>query len=224
MGDPIQNLRAIVEGGRRLHQTHRNEWPDLWEAIDKLVGLSDTAYMFTADQYESDDEPDRDGPLLWCKDWSSPSEPDKPEPKLDSDEVTPMTIEDLRLTIDQVTVEADQWPYPWPQAEKIFVEVTHEGGRSEIMEVMRGQLWEDWSSPEDEIYDLPIDIETIALGDAEHWAMWFKAWLEENPDVDIDEITPWFARALAVGEVNQHPLIEVTMNADGDVVSHEAIR
>ena len=209
MGDPIQNLRRVVEEGRRVYPIHRNEWPDLWEAIDKLVGLSFTEYMFTADQYEPD-EPDGEPDVMG-----------EPESGLDEVKVTLDTLD-----LETVTVEADQWPNTWPPSEQIYIEMTHEDGRAEILEVVRGQIVNvtpgeisDLPS-EDEVHEksLPIDIETIALGDAEHWAMWFKAWLDENPDADVDGITLWFARALAVGEVNQHPLIEVTVE-DGRVVA-----
>ncbi len=211
MGDPIQNLIRVVEEGRMgvRYPIHRNEWPDLWVAIDKLVGLSDTEYMFTADQYEPDNEPELGEPepgIVW----------DVNDVK--SDQSEPASYP------DRVLVTSDQWPNTWPQTDAIFVEMTNEDGLAEIVEVRRGQIVDvtpgeiSVSPPEDEVKSLPIDIETIALGDAEHWAMWFKAWLEETPDADVDEITLWFARALAVGEVNQHPLIEVTLN-DGEVVA-----
>ena len=52
MGDPIQDLQAALrEGHDRVHMIHRNEWPKLWAAIDRIADLEfPNDYLITADR------------------------------------------------------------------------------------------------------------------------------------------------------------------------------
>lgn len=217
--DQLQN--EVTHPRDRVNHIHRNEWPKLWEIIDRIVAAEPTEYMLTDGRTVSADE-------VWeemqrAKDEVVQSggvgavEAAYGEPvelPISFGHALDMSFEPETVVFDDLSAKGDML-----EDESNVHSIN--GVRYLFEKVHRDGKITYYPPPEDERSKIPLsEIVSFVGTDPKMWAMWFMAFLEDEPDASLDMIEEWFSLALTAGaiqEAESFPPVEATFDEDGHV-------